>query len=502
MNLSDLPKWLGSDAAGLPDTPVETVTEDSRRVRPGTVFVAAPGTRTDGHAYAQQAAGAGAVAIVGARRGVTSLYGVPYLFSEYPRRSLGLVAHALAGDPSRAMTVIGVTGTNGKSSSILLTQRVLEHCGHPTAAFGTLGYDIAGTTLPAAHTTPFGEELAEMFRRARDAGLTHVVMEVSSHALDQERVAGIDFDVAAFTNLTQDHLDYHPGMDAYRRAKLLLFERIQGPGSFTVVNRGDPSAPYFIAASRVPCYTYGAEGYVRPRDVRMGLDGTSFTIETPWGTQRIRTALLGLHNVANLLGVIAIGGGLGLPLESIAQGVESLEHIPGRFERVDAGQDFLVIVDYAHTEDGLHNVLNAARTVCENRVICVFGCGGDRDKTKRPKMAAVAARQADFAIITSDNPRTEDPLRIIDEVEAGMIASGKRSGAEYEIIPDRAEAIRRALGFAKPGDLVLIAGKGHEDYQILGTEKIHFDDREVARAILEGRPATCLGRTRFVSSPT
>ncbi len=487
MKLNNLPKWLGSNAEGLPDTPVVAVTEDSRRVRPGAVFVAAPGVRTDGHAYAQQAVGAGAVAIIGARRGVTSLHGVPYLFATHPRQSLGVVAHALAGDPSRAMTVIGITGTNGKSSSILLTQRVLECCGHTTAAFGTLGYDIAGTIHPAAHTTPFGEELADMFRRAREAGLTHVVMEVSSHALDQERVAGIDFDVAAFTNLTQDHLDYHANMDAYRRAKLLLFERIQGPGSFTVVNHGDPSASYFIAASRAPCYTYGTEGDVRPRDIRMGLDGTAFTIETPWGTQLIRTPLLGLHNVANILGVIAIGGGLGLPLESIAQGIESLAHIPGRFERVDAGQDFLVIVDYAHTDDGLHNVLKAARTVCEKRVICVFGCGGDRDKTKRPKMAAVAARQADFAIVTSDNPRTEDPLRIIDEVVGGMIASGKRRGTDYAVIPDRAEAIRRALELAKPGDLVMIAGKGHEDYQILGTEKIHFDDREVARSILEER---------------
>lgn len=487
MRLSELPKWLGSDCAALPDSPIAAITEDSRRVVPGTVFVAAPGVRTDGHAFAQQAVEAGAIAIIGARNGIASLHGVPYLFAKHPRRVLGIVAHALAGDPSRAMTVIAITGTNGKSSSVLLAQRMLEHCGHRTAAFGTLGYDIAGTIHPAAHTTPFGEELAGMFRRAYEAGLTHVVMEASSHALDQDRVAGIDFDVAAFTNLTQDHLDYHPDMDAYRRAKILLFERIQGPGRFTVVNRDDSSAPHFIAASKAPCITFGSDADVRPRGIRMGIAGTSFTIETPWGRQEIQSPLLGLHNVSNMLGVIAIGGGLGLPLASIAEGIATLKHVPGRFERVDAGQDFLVIVDYAHTEDGLHNVLAAARSVCDRRVICVFGCGGDRDKTKRPKMAAVAARQADFSIVTSDNPRTEDPLRIIADIEPGLMACGKRRGPDYEVIPDRAGAIRHAIGLARPGDLVMIAGKGHEDYQIIGTDKIHFDDREVARAILEER---------------
>lgn len=486
MNLSELQKWLGSDTTGLAQTPVLGITEDSRRVRPGFVFVAAPGVRTDGHAFAQQAAEAGAIAIIGTRHGLTELGGIPYLFTEHPRRILGLIAHALAGDPSRAMTVIGITGTNGKSSSILLAQRVLESAGHSTAAFGTIGYDIAGTMYPAPHTTPFGEVLAEMFRLAHEAKLTHAVMEVSSHALDQDRISGIDFDVAAFTNLTQDHLDYHAGMEAYRRAKLLLFERIEGPGRFTVVNRDDPSAGYFIDASRVPCYTYGTEGDVRPREVRMGLNGTVFFADTPWGTHEIRSGLLGLHNVANVLGVITIAGGLGVPLERIAEGV-ARTHVPGRFERIDAGQDFLVVVDYAHTDDGLLNVLKAARTICSKRVICVFGCGGDRDRSKRPKMGSVVARFADLRIITSDNPRTEDPLAIIADIEPGMAQHGKLRGSGYEVIPDRAEAIRRALEMAESGDLVMIAGKGHEDYQILGETRIHFDDREVARAILEER---------------
>ncbi len=452
------------------------------------MFVAAPGVRSDGHAYAEQAVRNGAVAVIGDRQGQREICGVPYLYAASPRRALGLLAHALAGNPSRAMTVIGITGTNGKSSSVIMTQRVLTASGHPAAAFGTIGYDVAGQMLPAPHTTPFGEELAAMFRRAKDAGQTHVVMEASSHAIDQDRIAGIDFDVAAFTNLTQDHLDYHADMDSYRRAKLRLFESLEGEGRFTVVNTDDPSAPHFVEASKVRCFTYGREGDCRARDVRMDSRETCFIAATPWGEATIRTALLGHHNVSNTLGVIAICCGLGVPLDRVAEGVASLERVPGRFERVNAGQDFHVVVDYAHTDDGLLNVLQAAREICNGRVITVFGCGGDRDKTKRPKMAAVVARLADYAIVTSDNPRTEDPLRILDDVEAGMIASGKQREKDYLVMPDRAEAIHRAIAMARPGDLVMIAGKGHENYQILGTHRIHFDDVEVARdALTKGR---------------
>jgi UDP-N-acetylmuramoyl-L-alanyl-D-glutamate--2,6-diaminopimelate ligase len=350
-----------------------------------------------------------------------------------------------------------------------------------------LGYDIGGEIVAAPHTTPFGEDLADMFRRAKDAGHTHVVMEVSSHALDQERVAGIDFDVAAFTNLTQDHLDYHSNMEDYRRAKLKLFESIEGPDRFTVVNRDDPSASHFMAASRVACHTYGREGECRASDVRIRPAGMRFNVLTPWGASEIETTLLGHHNVSNALCVIAICCGLGFPLDRVAEGIASLTIVRGRFERVDAGQDFHVIVDYAHTEDGLRNVLRAARAICDKRVILVFGCGGDRDKTKRPKMACAAAQLADYAVVTSDNPRTEDPLTIIADIEVGMAESGKKRDAEYLVIPDRAEAIRRAIEMACPGDLVMIAGKGHEDYQIIGARRIHFDDVEMARTVLEGR---------------
>ena len=487
MQLRQIPALLRCKPVEASDAAVTGVTEDSRRVRPGWVFVAAPGVRTDGHSYVPQAVAAGAVAVIGDRPGVTAISGVPYLYAESPRRALGLLAHALAGDPSRSMTVIGVTGTNGKSSSVLMTQRVLQACGRSAGTIGTLGYDIGGEIVAAPHTTPFGEDLADLFRRAKDAGHTHVVMEVSSHALDQDRVAGIDFDVAAFTNLTQDHLDYHLNMEDYRRAKLKLFESIEGSDRFTVVNRDDPSAPHFMAASRVACHTYGREGDCRASDVRIRPAGMRFNVLTPWGASEIEMALLGHHNVSNALCVIAVCCGLGFPLDRVAEGIASLPIVRGRFERVDAGQDFHVIVDYAHTEDGLRNVLRAARAICDKRVIVVFGCGGDRDKTKRPKMACAAAQLADYAVVTSDNPRTEDPLTIIADIEVGIVESGKKRDAEYLVIPDRAEAIRRAIGMARPGDLVMIAGKGHEDYQIIGARRIHFDDVETARTVLEGR---------------
>ena len=485
MKLSHIPKLAGLDTVPAQDADIGIVTEDSRCVVPGALFVAVPGEHADGHDYVAQAVEKGAVAVMGARPGVSQVYGVPYLCAPNPRKALGLLAHSLAGDPSREMTVIGITGTNGKSSSVILTQRVLQTCGCETAAFGTLGYDAAGALMPAKHTTPFAEDLAAMFRQALDAGRTHVVMEASSHALDQERLAGIAFDVAAFTNLTQDHFDYHKDMDGYREAKLKLFDGIEGEGRFTVINSDDPSADFFARASRTPCHTYGDGGDCRADNVRTGERRTRFRAVTPWGEADIEMALLGKHNVSNALCAIAICGGLGLPLDRIAEGIESLDSIPGRFEHVDAGQAFRVIVDYAHTEDGLRNVLRAAREICLERIVLVFGCGGDRDKTKRPKMAAAAAELADFAIITSDNPRTEDPLRILLDVESGIQFAGKKKEDDYLVIGDRAEAIAHAIAMAKPGDVVLIAGKGHEDYQILGTKRIHFDDREVARDILE-----------------
>ncbi len=486
MKLRDLSKWLNADRTLDTDVEVVSAVENSGRVTPGAVFVAIQGENSDGHDHAADAVSRGAVAIIGSREGLEEFAGLPYFYTPNPRRTLGLLAHRLAGDPSKHMTVIGITGTNGKSSTALLTQHVLKTCGCPAACFGTLGYVIAGTTLQARHTTPFGDELAEMFRRAREARPSHVVMEVSSHALAQERVAGIDFDVAAFTNLTQDHLDYHKDMEAYGTAKRLLFEQLEGLGRFSVVNREDPASEMFIRASKVPCFTYGKGADVRAVGVRSGGPGTLFRVESPWGEAEIAIALVGKHNVLNVLCAIAICGGLELPLSAVATGLASAPVIPGRFERVAAGQDFEVIVDYAHTEDGLRNVLEAARALTRGKLIVVFGCGGDRDRGKRPKMGGAAGELADYAIITSDNPRTEDPEQILLDIEVGIRRVGKTRPENYSLLLDRAEAIRQGIAMARPGDVVLIAGKGHEDYQILGTKRIHFDDREVARAVLEG----------------
>lgn len=469
------------------DCLVSGVTEDSRRVSSGTVFVAVRGEHSDGHAFAERAVAAGAVAIVGDRDDLNTLCGVPYWPVHEPRKAAAVLAHALAGFPSRGMTVVGVTGTNGKSSTVYLTQSILQGAGISTAKFGTLGYEIAGEVLPALHTTPFGEELAAIFARAKKAGISHVVMEVSSHALEQERVAGITFRAAAFTNLTQDHLDYHRDMESYRQAKLRLFERLSGAEAFAVVNVDDPSAEYFLRVSPVRSLTYGKKGDCRAEQVRMDIRGARFELITPWGAVNAAMRLVGQHNVSNALCAAAIASGLEIDLEQIAAGLESLTSVPGRFEAIHAGQDFYVIVDYAHTEDGLRNVLEAARTMCQGRVIIVFGCGGDRDRGKRPKMGAVAARLSDLAILTSDNPRTEDPHRILLDVEVGLQREGKRKDEDYLVIENREEAIRRGISTARSGDLVMIAGKGHENYQILGDRRIHFDDREVARAALEGR---------------
>ena len=487
MNRKRVCEIIDSPCADGPDFKAGSVTEDSRRVGPGALFVAISGTKSDGHAYAEMAVKAGAVAIIGDKGGLREMAGVPYISVASPRRAAGLLAQEFAGKPSEKLCVIGVTGTNGKSSTVALVQAMLLAGGQRCAKLGTLGYDFGGDVVATENTTPFAEDLAKIFAGAVAAGCTHLVMEVSSHALEQGRVAGIRFRVGAFTNLTQDHLDYHKTMEAYREAKLLLFSQLVGDNSFAIVNNEDPSASTFLETAKVAHVTFGTGGKVYATGVSGNISGTRFQLVTPWGRAAVEMGLLGAHNVSNALCAAAVCGALGVSVAQIADGLSKLRAVPGRFEAISAGQNFFVVVDYAHTDDGLRNVLLAARTLCAGRIICVFGCGGDRDKTKRPKMGAVAAKLADFSIITSDNPRTEDPHRILLDVEVGMQHAGKKKIDDYWVIEDRREAITRAIGLAKSGDFVMIAGKGHEDYQILGMTKIHFDDREVAREALENR---------------
>jgi len=485
--LRDLADRLGVACEGLPALAIAGVTEDSRRAAPGYAFVAAAGEHVDGHAFAEQAVASGAHVILGEREGFTELAGVPYVRVRHARRALGQLAHALAGDPTAAMKVFGVTGTNGKTSVALIARRILEHAGTPAALFGTLTYAWPGHEQTAPLTTPFGEHLAAMFAEARAAGAQAAVMEVSSHALEQERVAGIHYHSAAFTNLTQDHLDYHGTMEAYCRAKAKLFERLDAAEGFAVLNAADPWSEKIAPYCRAPVTWYGAEAEVRAEDVQTSLHETRFRFVSPWGSAQVRSKLLGHYNVHNLVCAAALCARYGISAESIAAALAETPPVPGRFEHVDEGQAFLVIVDYAHTEDGLVNVLRAARAICPGRLLCVFGCGGDRDRTKRPKMGHAAASLSDVAIVTSDNPRTEDPLAILEDILPGVRDGGKHIGGGAHVLPDRREAIAFAINEAQADDCVVIAGKGHEDYQIIGTEKHHFDDREEARAALKAR---------------
>ena len=484
MTSHEICEVLGLPAGGCPEFVALGIAEDSRRIKPGDIFVAVAGDHADGHAFAGNAATSGAVAILGNRPGLSQFEELPYLYAENPRLAAALIAHQLAGDPTAHLAVIGITGTNGKSSTALLAQSIFQQAGHPTSNYGTLGYEIGGTMHAAAHTTPFGDELARLFKQSVDTGDTCVVMEVSSHALDQERVAGIHFRGAAFTNLTQDHLDYHATMDAYRAAKLKLFQRLSGSEAFAVVNKADSAAPAFEAASSVRTITYGPGGTIQAKDIKLGMGQTRFTLVTPEARREVSINLLGLHNVQNALCAASIGYGMKLELDAIAAGLEKVARVPGRFDAVDCGQDFFVIVDYAHTEDGLKNVLEAARALCKGRIITVFGCGGDRDRGKRPKMGKTAGTLSDYCVLTSDNPRSEDPHRILLDVEVGLQRAGKSKEEDYVVIESREEAIRHAIARAKKGDLVMIAGKGHEDYQILADKTIHFDDREVAALAL------------------
>jgi len=472
-----------TEAARAALSKAEHITEDSRRVRPGSIFAAVGGTKSDGHDFARQAAEAGAIAIVGEREGLETLEGLPYLRAKHTRLAVGIAAHALHDDPTRDMVVVGITGTNGKSSTAALTDAILQQTEEKTALFGTLGYVIDGWVEGQEHTTPFGEDLAALFAKARDRKVKYVTMEVSSHALHQERVAGIQFDVAAITNLTQDHLDYHKTMEAYRDAKMMLFQR-EGLRA-AVVNVDDDYGEAFRACAECPVITYGKKGDLRAKKIKPSLDGTTFNLKGKWDKLPVHLRLLGAHNVYNALCAAAIADALDIPPETIIRGLEALPSVPGRFEPVAEGLPFQVVVDYAHTDDGLRNVLQAARKLAKKRVITVFGCGGDRDRGKRPKMGKAAGELSDFCVLTSDNPRTEDPLRILLDAEMGLQQAGKEKGKDYEPMVDRREGIGSALARAKKGDIVVIAGKGHEDYQILGTEKIHFDDREVAREVLE-----------------
>ena len=473
----------------LPAT-VHGLTDDSRQVVAGDCFVAVRGLRADGHRFIPQAVERGARAVVAEAPDPLPGEAVGRILVPDTRRALPWLADAYYGHPSRALAVVGITGTNGKTTTSYLCEALLQARGLTTGVIGTIQYVVRGQARDAHQTTPEAIELQGLLAEMVTAGVGGVAMEVSSHALALHRVDGVEFDVAVFTNLTQDHLDFHGTMQGYAAAKRRLFFELLSaggkPGATAVVNADDPVGAEWAAALPGRVLTFGLRpGHaIHPLQHESGLGGIRLLATSPSGPVQIASPLIGEHNVMNLLGAVGVGVALGLDARAIASALASVTRVPGRFERVEAGQDFLVVVDYAHTPDALQRVLETARRLTPRRLGVVFGAGGDRDRGKRPVMGRIAAGLADRVWLTSDNPRSEDPGAIIGEIAAGVV-SPPPGGQVRE--PDRREAIRRALHWARPGDTVVIAGKGHEAYQIIGGQVLPFDDRVVAREFLAGR---------------
>jgi UDP-N-acetylmuramoyl-L-alanyl-D-glutamate--2,6-diaminopimelate ligase len=498
MQLKELLATL-PDLGDLPDHPalnadVKGLTTNSLACQPGDVFIGMPGTRVDGGDFWHSAIAAGAIAAIVSPQAASRAMGDPAFQSETPplvipaidmTQACAHLAQAFYNNPTAKLKLVGITGTNGKTTTAHLMEYLLNQAEKPTAMLGTLYTRWKGFQQTAVHTTPFPVELQHQFASAVEAGCEYAVMEVSSHALAQGRVLGCPFGVAVFTNLTQDHLDYHADMEDYFAAKALLFSPSYLKGR-AIVNLDDPYGHRLLeqlSGQSVWTYSTQQKADLWTSDLSYSPAGVRGTLHTPMGDVPFQSPLVGQFNLANLLAATGAALELGLDLSTIAQALPGFSGVPGRMEQVQIkpDQDISVIVDYAHTPDSLENMLKAARPFISGQMICVFGCGGDRDRTKRPKMGHIAATLSDQIIVTSDNPRTEDPERILDDVLAGIPVS-----VQPTVLVDRATAIRTAIVQAKPGDGVLIAGKGHEDYQILGTEKIHFDDREQARdALLE-----------------
>ena len=474
---------------------------DSRRVRPGTAFVAMKGETSDGNRFIDQAIAAGAVAVVTDSAAETPRPAVAWAQVAHGRRALARLSANFYKRPAERMLITGITGTNGKSTTAFLIESILHAAGRKTALVGTIEYHLAGKILPAPHTTPEALELNRLLSEGLGIGVTEAVMEVSSHALEQERVFGIPFDVAVFTNLTRDHLDYHGTMENYFRAKQLLFEGCgTDPPRAAVLNTDDEYGRQLGKLCKKKSslvISYGlTSGDFHAESIEITSRGTRFQMVTPLGKIAMWSPLIGNVNVYNVLAASAAASARDCSAEAIAKGIFNLASVPGRFERVDCGQPFTVVVDYAHTDDALRNLTALARDFVtraggvdglRGKVITLFGCGGDRDRTKRPLMGEAAGAGSDFVVLTSDNPRSEDPLAIMNDALVGL----QKSGAKYSMEPDRRKAIALALERATPGDIVLLAGKGHEKVQITRQGTIPFDDVEVARENLRALGYDC-----------
>ena len=494
MNWNELTQEVAAvGSGGKSMAPIAGIEYDSRRVRPGAVFVAMKGGSTDGNRYVDKAIAAGALGIVtDSAQTFDHLLvfepGLPVLEVEHGRRALAQASAAFFAHPERKLAATGITGTNGKTTTAFLAESLLNAAGRTTVLIGTIEYHLAGETRPSNHTTPESKVLFELMAEGVGRGATELVTEVSSHALDQGRAHGINFDVAVFTNLTRDHLDYHQTMENYFAAKRLLFDGTLYPAPrVAVINADDPRGEELAAVARkagAEIRTYGiGHGEWRAAGYTLTPSGAILELETPVGSARVASRLAGEVNILNLLAAFTAAHSRGISFSDLVTAVPSLKPVPGRFQTVDAGQPFTVIVDYAHTDDALRNLTALARQITTptgKRVITLFGCGGDRDRTKRPKMGQAAGLGSDFAVATSDNPRSEDPRAILAEIEPGL----KSTGVQYTIEPNRTAAIGLALQAASAGDVVLLAGKGHEKEQILAGRTIPFDDAQIALSTL------------------
>ncbi len=484
---------------GGSDTEISGVTCDSRAVKPGMLFFALRGTNTDGHRYIPAAVAAGAAAVLLEEDSLAPA-DLPWLQVADGRSAMGLMSAAFYGNPTARLPLIGITGTNGKTTTTYLIEGILRAAGIAPAVLGTISYRFEDTAVEASHTTPESTELQAAFRQLAAAGAQAFIMEVSSHSLEQKRVEGCHFDVGIFSNLTRDHLDYHKTMESYLSSKQQLFSRLLQPDQFkpvrrAAVNMDDEYGAQIAAVSACPVISYGVDynGDVKAEGVALSVNGITGTLKTPKGNVAFTSRLLGRFNLYNILAAVSAGIALDLSLESIKAGIEGHKAVPGRMERVENCHDITLLVDYAHTGDALENVLKTLKELATGRIISVFGCGGDRDPGKRPIMGGIAAGMSDLAIVTSDNPRSEDPFMIMAQVKTGIAPLNIREYTVTELadgfkdkgfvmLENRRDAIRLAVSVAVPGDIILLAGKGHEDYQIIGATKHHFDDREEAAA--------------------
>jgi UDP-N-acetylmuramoyl-L-alanyl-D-glutamate--2,6-diaminopimelate ligase len=475
--------------AGLPTTDlrIQQVVHDSRKVQGGALFVAIHGEATDGNLFAKDAAKRGAVAVVsGTTASVDWPKEIPWIEVNEPRKALAIAAANFYGKPADALRLVGVTGTNGKTTTTSLIDSIVKASGAKAGLFGTIGYHTPKGDKPAPNTTPESADLQGFFAEIRDAGGTYATLEASSHALAMDRLWGCHFATAVFTNLTRDHIDFHKTFENYFAAKRRLFEGTgAGAPDVAVVNADDEWGKKLVGVAK-KTLTYGLQNGadLKAKKFQLSFDGLNFAAQTPNGTIQLESPLVGRINVYNILAAIGAGIALGFSNDLIEAGIRNLNAVAGRFQRIDQGQPFLVVVDYAHTDDALENLIKTARELnTKGRIITVFGCGGSRDRTKRPIMGETSGRLSDLSVLTSDNPRQEDPLKIISDIVVGM----QKSAGKYMIEADRANAIQLAIEEARTGDIVLLAGKGHEDYQIFADYTIHFDDREVARKALAAR---------------